>query len=313
MNVSEMINELGARLEDADQNVFTASFKLLQLNNAQDRLAHLLVDEYLTELEVFETLTASATGLIGMDGSGTEGTDTSTATPHKVLRGAEGILKVASNVTGVFATRLPIRDLKKKENTYYAASAANPLYYVFESNIYVKPAAATKWDVYYQKVPTQLLYAFDITTIATDTLTATQTSGSDLSTTADTYNKAIIYCLTANRYFVIGDQPASLAFPVSPDPASASPGGSGDTVTTSDTFYFISNDFDQLNLAGVTCDLNEALHELVISFAESACWKMNNKLDRSKAILEMALMEVKTLNDRYKVEAGMGIGSKDRP
>jgi len=310
MNVSEMINELGARLEDADENQFTASFKLLQLNNAQRKLAHLLVDEYLTELEVFETLTASATGLIGMDGSGTEGTDTSTATPHKVLRGAEGILKVASNVSGLFATRLPIRDLKKKENTYYAASAANPLYYVFENNIYVKPAAATKWDIYYQKVPTSLLCSFGIASIAADTITADGDQG--LEETADYYNNAVIYCPTAGRYFIITADDGSLGFTVTPNPAAVSADETEPIVTASDTFYFLTHDFDQTSLDSVTCDLNPSLHELVVSFAEAGCWKMGNKLDRAKATLEMSLMEVAALNDRYKVESGMGIGSRNR-
>jgi len=309
MNVSEMINELGARLEDADENIFTASFKLLQLNNAQDKLAHLLVNEYLTELEVLQSHT-DASGLISMDGSGTTVADTQTATAYKVLRGAEGILKVACGDTGIFATRIPIRDLKKKENTYYAPSAANPLYHVFKNNIYVFPTSATLWDIYYLKVPTSLLCSFGIATIAADTITAD--GSQDLEETADYYNNAVLYCVTAGRYFIVTDDDGSLGFSVTPNPAAVSADEAQPIVTAADTFYFLTNDFDQTSLDSVTCDLNPSLHELVVSFAEAGCWKMGNKLDRAKATLEMALMEVQTLNDRYKIESGMGIGSRDR-
>ena len=307
MNAYEMKEELGLRLEDASEKKFKPPFKLLQLNNAQDMLAHLLVNQRLTELEVLQVHTDSD-GVITMDGSGTTVAETQTATAYKVLGGAQGILNVRLDDTNKFATRLEMEDLKKTENYFLIPSTTSPQYYIFENKIYVLPTSGALWSIFYLKVPTQLIYNFTIASIGADTITAD--GSQDLEETADYYNNAVVYCPAADRYFVITDDDGSLGFTCTPNPNAASADGDKGAVTAADTFSFVTNDFDQTTLSGVTCDLNEALHELVVAFAEASCWKMGNKLDRSKAILDMALLEVKTLNEKYKVESGIGLGGK---
>jgi len=309
MNVSEMIDELASRLEDLDKKEFTDSFKLLTLNNAQDKLANLLDNKYLTELEYKESVDHSG-GMIEMDGSG------SNSTAYKVLRGAEGVLRVGRNSDGVFATRIDITDLKKKENTFYAASSQNPLYYIFQNKVYVLPTSETTWDLYYLKTPTTLLHKFTITehsTPSTTTFLVDDDQGlEDDADDDDYYNDSVIYSISQGSYHVVTDYDAIGAVPGTDDRAFTVSPAAASNFATGDTIYFLTHDFDLLNLSGVTCDLNESLHELIVTFAEAECWKMTGKLDRSKAALEMALLDVKTLNDRFKVEAGMGIGSKNR-
>tara|TARA_R100000742_G_C4278674_1_gene101813 strand:- start:1424 stop:2152 length:729 start_codon:yes stop_codon:yes gene_type:complete len=60
------------------------------------------------------------------------------------------------------------------------------------------------------------------------------------------------------------------------------------------------------------CELNVALHETVIDFAESQLWKMDNKPDRANNAYTSAINQIKALNDRYQVEKPKGIGTQGR-
>jgi len=60
------------------------------------------------------------------------------------------------------------------------------------------------------------------------------------------------------------------------------------------------------------CQLNIALHEIVVDFAESQLWKMDNKPDRSTVAQNNAISQVKALNDRYQIEKPKGIGTQGR-
>lgn len=60
------------------------------------------------------------------------------------------------------------------------------------------------------------------------------------------------------------------------------------------------------------CELNVALHEIVLDFAESQLWKMDNKVDRATISYTNAINQIKALNDRYQVEKPKGIGTQGR-
>ena len=61
-----------------------------------------------------------------------------------------------------------------------------------------------------------------------------------------------------------------------------------------------------------TCELNPALYELVLDFAESQLWRMDAKNDRATSAYNSALNILKTLNERYQLEKPQGIGTKGR-
>jgi len=60
------------------------------------------------------------------------------------------------------------------------------------------------------------------------------------------------------------------------------------------------------------CELNIALHEVVLDFAESQLWKMDNKPDRAGNAYTNAINQIKALNDRYQIEKPKGIGTQGR-
>ena len=62
----------------------------------------------------------------------------------------------------------------------------------------------------------------------------------------------------------------------------------------------------------VECELNPALQELVLDFAEAQLWRMDAKPERAAAAYSNALNVVKVLNERYQVEKPEGIGTKGR-
>lgn len=58
--------------------------------------------------------------------------------------------------------------------------------------------------------------------------------------------------------------------------------------------------------------LNEALHEVIVDFAESQLWRMDAQADRAAAAYQSATNQINALNARYEGEAPEGIGTKGR-
>ena len=151
--------ELGLRLEDPGENVFTEAFKLVALNKAQKQLAQMLHTGYLTELE-------SSTA--ALDVSGGSYAITSLNTSDGVFKGAEGVLKVSIDPDGsgtyYFATKVDIKNIKSTENTYLAGSDTNPLWYIFASSVYILITATYTGalaTIYYLKKPTTMTTSVD--------------------------------------------------------------------------------------------------------------------------------------------------------
>ena len=157
--------ELGLRLEDPGENVFTEAFKLVALNKAQKQAAQMLHTGYLTELENSES---------ALDVSGGSYAITSlNATEHAsygnggVFKGAEGVLRVSVDPgtagTYYFATKVDIKDIKRTENTYLAGSDTNILWYIFSSSVYIlcTTYTATVATIYYLKKPYDMTTSLD--------------------------------------------------------------------------------------------------------------------------------------------------------
>jgi hypothetical protein len=65
-------------------------------------------------------------------------------------------------------------------------------------------------------------------------------------------------------------------------------------------------------LLAAECEMNVAMHEVVVDLAESQLWKMDAKVDRANAAFANAKAQVDALNARYPSEAPSGIGTKGR-
>jgi len=261
------------------------------LNNAQLKLAQRLRKEYLTELQYLNTSNTLTSGYLALS----ELTKT-------VLNGAEGILKVkVTGATGKYCQRIDLEDLKKQENTFLAASSENPLYYVFMNRIYVLPSTTATIDVWYLRTPADMFYLLNVTAYGVTPATDFEiTSGQGTNETDDdTYNGLIVYSNEYQSYHIVTDYVASNG-QTTVSPASAGFGAN--------TIYFISNEYDGLDVPGVQSELNYSLHELVVTMAEAEAWAMDSQLKRAEAAMEAANLEIDFLNARYV--GAQGIGTK---
>ena len=86
--------------------------------------------------------------------------------------------------------------------------------------------------------------------------------------------------------------------------------GSGGTTHGIDIWYLkqptalVANDTE--------CELNIALHTLVVDLAEHQLWKMDNKADRGALAYNNAISQITALNERYATESPNGIGTTSR-
>lgn len=296
MTAADMIDLLALRLEDAGKGKFPDGFKLTALNNGQIRVAQMLDNHYLTELQLLETNIAVTSGVAALS-----------LLDKDVLRGGEGIQMIKKYDTGgLYMNMIDIKNIKSTENSFLAGSSTNPLAYVFANNIYILPTSITAIDVWYLKMPTPLLNKFQSS--AHGTAQVGKFLGDvdqGLSAVDDAYGggttektNSVIYDITKDAYFVVTDYVATnREFTVSPDATDNF--GDGE-------FYFLTHDFDQLTLSAITSDLNPSLHDLVVTFAEAECWTMSANLTRRQAALDNAFNEIKILNDRYTPAEGIG-------
>lgn len=146
MTGDELNANLGLRLEDPAESVFTKQAKVDAINLAQKTVVNMLDNGYLTELEAIDTETTSADGTKTFQSAGID--------PVRA-----GITGLYSTTAGKWCTMIESKDVKRLENTYLAGSASNPVAYVFNETIYIKPAQATNIDIWYLASPTDFVYS----------------------------------------------------------------------------------------------------------------------------------------------------------
>ena len=206
-----MNSNLGLRLEDPAQSVFTEASKVDAINISMRTVCNMLDNGYLTEMERIDNDQALVSGNVTFSTAG--------ITP---IRG--GITGIYDETNDKWCTMVETKDLKRLENSYLSGTTSNPVAYVFQETIYVKPTSVALIDIWYLTEPTD---------------------------------------------YVAGAITAE-------------------------------------------CELNPALHELVLDFAEAQLWRMDAKSDRATSAYNNALNLVKILNERYQVEKPEGIGTKGR-
>lgn len=297
MTVSEMVDLLDLRVEDPKKQALTNAGKVRALNNAQLRVAALMDEGYLTQLEYLDADKSPTTGVFALSGL--------TSTP---LRGKDGIQRVKVK-DGRECTRIDMKDVGISRNQFmHGYSVEDPVYYLHENKIYLLPTSISAIDIYYLKIPTAMLSTFTMAAAGTpSTSKFLGAAGEGLSAADDEYNDVPIYCVGKDSYHVVTDYDAAgagdgdLLFTVSPVAVSN---------FGADSFYFTTHDYDTINLSGIQCDLDGALHHLVVDIAEAELWGMVNQNDRKKVVMEAAFIEIKSLNDNLR--RGVKIGKLER-
>ena len=305
MTVQRMIDLLGYRLEDLQLADFTAAVRLEALNMAQMSLVRLLDNAYLTELQVKEFAKECT-----IDTGDDEASYAIASLANDVVRNA--ITHVRYTGTGKFANMMEAIDIKRTENTLATGSNEAPRAYVYKNRIYVQCADTTpEIDIWYIKKPSDLVYTFTTDNVANGAVDGTYGYVIDVveadleSAVDDYYNGAVVYNVTREFYAIVYDYVGgSTTLKVLYDQAETA------EWQGSDEFYFVTGPGSVENLGDFECELNEALHELVVDLAEAQCWLMDNKPERAKSPMAKAMSEIQVLNARYSVEKPQGVGTE---
>ena len=157
MTGNDLNANLGLRVEDPAESVFTKQAKMDAVNLAQKTIVNMIDNAYLTELQTIKENQSITDGKFAYS---------SVITP---VRG--GIVGVFDDTNDLWCTMIEPGDVKRLENSYLSGNATNPVAYVFNSTIYVKPNDVTVIDVWYLKAPDDFVY--------TDTTTGVGGMGSE--------------------------------------------------------------------------------------------------------------------------------------
>jgi hypothetical protein len=150
MTGNDLNANLGLRMEDPAQSVFTAQAKMDSVNLAQKTVVNMIDNGYLTELETIENDQALGGG---SDAAGSVAFGSAGITP---VRG--GIIGVYDETNDLWCTMIEPSDVKRLENSYLTGSVQNPVAYIFNATVYVKPTTVSSVDIWYLKAPDDFVY-----------------------------------------------------------------------------------------------------------------------------------------------------------
>ena len=136
---------LGLRLEDPAESVFTKQAKVTALNVAQKTVVNMVDNGYLTELESIINDQALSSGSVSFAAAG-------------ISPARGGIIGIFDETNDLWCTSIEPGDAKRLENSYLSGNTTNPVFFIFNSTIYVKPTTVTNVDIWYLKVPDDFLY-----------------------------------------------------------------------------------------------------------------------------------------------------------
>jgi len=149
MTGNEMLANLGLRLEDPVESVFTSTAKLDALNLAQKTVVNMIDNAYLGELQTIANNKVAGAGARWS-------TCTFTTAFGSDLPIRNGIITIFDETNDVWCTKIEASDVKRLENSYLAGTSTNPIAFVFDETIYVQPPSCVLIDVWYLKSPTDL-------------------------------------------------------------------------------------------------------------------------------------------------------------
>ena len=141
MTGTELSSNLGLRLEDSAEGIFTSQMKVNAINSAQKQVVSLIDNKHLAELEVVANNQATSAGVVSFS--------TASITPI-----GNGIVGVYDEDNDKWCTRVEPGEVKRLENSYLSGDTTSPVFYVFDETIYVKPTTATIIDIWYINKPT---------------------------------------------------------------------------------------------------------------------------------------------------------------
>ena len=309
----EMVDMLGLRLEDEEEDTFGAALKLDSLNWAQLELTSLIHMGYLTELEVkdFNISCALASG----DDEGSIAFNELSKQPL-----ANGIQRVKIN-GAAWAHMIDADEARKDVNAWSKGTNKRPMAYVYRERIYLAASDDTQAiDVHYLREPEPMQAVFTLNSGQPSTqaaisspanielkhaiFTLDDADGNTVTDfTVDEFNGQTGYNKTQQCNFIVYDNLTTNLEVVFDDAF---------TFAAADEIYFTSSDGTVTHLSKASCELNPRLHGIIVDLAESHLWRHDDKSGRTDAAYKKAIDIINALNARYESEAPAGIGTSGR-
>jgi len=290
MTGNEMISQLGMRMEDPSQENFTQTMKIDVLNVAQKTVVNLIHNAYLDELESIQNDVSISNGVVDYssvfsttsvviagNGSG------SGATAVPVIRGGY-VVAVTVTAPGSAYANTPTATISggggasatltvtKSANTIGSITVSNPGNGSYSEGSPIRNGITAIYD------ETNDLFCSMIEAKDAKRLENSYLAGGTNNPVAYTHGQKIY---------------------VSPS-----------TTDTIDVWYL--KEPTAIGADANEADLNVALHEIILDFAESQLWKMDAKNDRATSASASAMGQIEALNARYPSEAPKGLGTKNR-
>ena len=289
MTGNEMISQLGMRMEDPSQENFTQTMKIDVLNVAQKTVVNLIHNAYLDELESIQNDVTISSGVVDYSSvfSTTTVTITSAtgtgATAVPVIRGGYVVaVTVTASGTG-YDTNPTVAiaggggasatiAVTRTGTTVGSIAVTNPGNGSYSEGTPVRNGITAIYD------ETNDLFCSMIEAKDAKRLENSYLAGGTTNPVAYTHGQKIY---------------------VSPS-----------TTALIDVWYL--KEPTAIGADANEADLNVALHEVILDFAESQLWKMDAKNDRATSASASAMGQIEALNARYPSEAPKGIGTKNR-
>ena len=158
MDGDALNTQLGFRMEDTAESIFTKQQKVDAINNAQKQLVVMVDNSYLSELETSTTASVSS-------GEATYANLFSTSNPIR-----SSIIAVRDYSGGAdlkWCTIIDAKDVKQTDNVYLAGTTANPTVQIFDEKIHVQPSTVNQIKVWYIKRASSYTYS-DASSMATE-------------------------------------------------------------------------------------------------------------------------------------------------
>ena len=141
MTGTELSANLGLRLEDAGENIFTSQMKINAINAGQKQIVNLVENKYLAELQVIKGNQAVSGGSVSFS--------TASITPIR-----DGIVGIYDETNDKWCTMIEPGEVKSLENSYLSGDTTNPTAHIFDETIYVNPTTIDTIDIWYLNSPT---------------------------------------------------------------------------------------------------------------------------------------------------------------
>tara|TARA_R100001443_G_scaffold16322_6_gene26311 strand:+ start:1475 stop:2149 length:675 start_codon:yes stop_codon:yes gene_type:complete len=151
MTGTELSSNLGLRLEDPAESIFTASAKVDAINLAQKTVVNMLHNGYLTELEATQAGTTSGSSAEHAVFKSSYVSFASAGNIDPIRGGVVGVRDANNNR---WCTMIEAGDVKRLENSYLSGTTSNPVAFVVSQEVHVLPSSITSIYVYYIKSPT---------------------------------------------------------------------------------------------------------------------------------------------------------------